>query len=77
MAPLRRNTLSSGVVDDAVAPITACLDASQHVIASSSFQTHSIPMLAIVAAAGPVPIYFPDTWREASCSQKTPTTAAA
>ena len=33
----------------------------KRVIASSSFQTHSIPMLAIAAGAGRIPVYFLDT----------------
>lgn len=58
---LCRNPVYSDAVDDAVLTIAAHLEREKHVIASSSFQTHSIPMLAIVAAAGSVPVYFLDT----------------
>jgi phosphoadenosine phosphosulfate reductase len=45
----------------AVDAIEGYVRSGRVVIASSSFQTHSIPMLAIVARAGGVPVYFLDT----------------
>jgi phosphoadenosine phosphosulfate reductase len=41
--------------------VEAFLADGMSVVASSSFQTHSIPMLHILASTGPVPVYFLDT----------------
>jgi phosphoadenosine phosphosulfate reductase len=41
--------------------LSAFLADGKRVIASSSFQTHSIPMLHMIAEVGDIPVYFLDT----------------
>ena len=48
-------------VERAISQVRGYLKDGRRVIASSSFQTHSIPMLMILAEAGPIPVYFLDT----------------
>lgn len=49
------------LIGEATSTICTFLDDGKRVIASSSFQTHSIPMLEILARVGHVPVYFLDT----------------
>jgi phosphoadenosine phosphosulfate reductase len=56
-----RPTTIEDLVNDSTKRLRAYLADGKTVISSSSFQTHSIPMLVILAEVGSIPVYFLDT----------------